>query len=241
VETREPLPPLRLLDVLHRPHFPNLTILREWARHPWQIAPTPALASIVGDGSLDLAFDALGGAESLDDSWTDATLYVCAVRQRDLHRVVFGRNVDAPLGSAVAASCAIPGYFKPVTIDGVDYLDGGVHSATNADLLRRAELDLVVVISPMSGRELPSWGLGPAIRRFARRNAMRELDRVRASGTPSLILEPDASSCSLMGTDFMSEERLSEVVAAAFLDTGQQLRARESAPLLRAIDVRSVA
>jgi predicted acylesterase/phospholipase RssA len=36
----------------------------------------------------------------------------------------------------VAASCVIPAYFTPIRIDGVDYLDGGVHSPTNADLLQ---------------------------------------------------------------------------------------------------------
>jgi hypothetical protein len=37
---------------------------------------------------------------------------------------------------AVAASCAIPGYFAPLDIGGVEYFDGGVRSPTNADVLR---------------------------------------------------------------------------------------------------------
>ena len=35
------------------------------------------------------------------------------------------------MGQAVAASCAIPGYFAPVVVDGVRYVDGGAHSTTN--------------------------------------------------------------------------------------------------------------
>ena len=54
------------------------------------------------------------------------------------------------LADAVLASCAIPGYFQPVDIGGTEYVDGGVHSATNADVLRSEELDVVVVISSMS-------------------------------------------------------------------------------------------
>ena len=55
---------------------------------------------------------------------------------------------DVP--TAVAASCAIPAFFAPVSIDGVRYVDGGVHSPTNADLVAELALDLVVISSPMS-------------------------------------------------------------------------------------------
>ena len=63
----------------------------------------------------------------------------------DACRVVFGRP-GAPhtdVATAVGASSAIPGYFAPVTIHGRRYVDGGVHSPTNADVLRREDLDLV--------------------------------------------------------------------------------------------------
>ena len=56
------------------------------------------------------------------------------------------------VGEAVEASCAIPGYFSPVTIDGARYVDGGVHSTTNADLVADCDPppDLVIVAAPMS-------------------------------------------------------------------------------------------
>ena len=53
-------------------------------------------------------------------------------------RVPFGR-ADAPpaeIGDAVAASCAIPGFYRPVTIGGKRYVDGGVWSTSNLDILR---------------------------------------------------------------------------------------------------------
>ena len=67
-------------------------------------------------------------------------------------RVTFGRDPSPPadVASAVAASCAIPSFFAPVTINGVRYVDGGVHSPTNADLVAGLGLDLVVISSPMS-------------------------------------------------------------------------------------------
>ena len=65
-------------------------------------------------------------------------LRICTVRRSDGARVVFGRPGAPParLAAAVLASCAIPGYFQPVDIGGTEYVDGGVHSATNADVLR---------------------------------------------------------------------------------------------------------
>src|SRR6202023_1317347 len=62
----------------------------------------------------------------------------------------------APLPAAVLASCAIPAYFAPVAIGGVEYFDGGVHSPNNADVLRRRPPEVVVVISPMSAARFPS-------------------------------------------------------------------------------------
>jgi predicted acylesterase/phospholipase RssA len=56
----------------------------------------------------------------------------------------------ADVGTAVAASCAIPAYFSPVQVDGVAYVDGGVHSPSNADVVARDRPDLVVVLSPMT-------------------------------------------------------------------------------------------
>ena len=57
-------------------------------------------------------------------------------------RVPFGRQgtrarraPPAELADAVAASCAIPGFYRPVRIGGRDYVDGGVRSASNLDLL----------------------------------------------------------------------------------------------------------
>jgi NTE family protein len=65
-------------------------------------------------------------------------LWITAVRRRDLRRVVFGRHdLLTPLSAAVAASCAIPGHLAPLRIGAHSYVDGGVHSPTNADLVRR--------------------------------------------------------------------------------------------------------
>jgi len=82
--------------------------------------------------------------------------------------VVFGRPgaPEVPLHRAVAASCAVPGYFAPVHVGRHTYVDGGVHSPTNAAVLRGRGLDLVVVVSPMSG---PA-GWSPGLQATNRKN-----------------------------------------------------------------------
>ncbi len=69
-------------------------------------------------------------------------------------RVPFGRTDSPPaaVADAVAASCAIPGFYRPVKIGSRRYVDGGVCSASNLDLLARAR--------PRS-RDLPEPALLP--------------------------------------------------------------------------------
>ena len=68
-------------------------------------------------------------------------------------RVTFGRDPahdDRRRPTRSRPRARSPAFFAPVVINGVRYVDGGVHSPTNADLLAGLGLDLVVVSSPMS-------------------------------------------------------------------------------------------
>ena len=83
-------------------------------------------------------------------------------------RVAFGRD-DAPpatLAEAVAASCAIPGFYHPVTVAGRRYVDGGICSVSNLDLLCGEGLDLVICLNPMSSLAQATGG-SPADRMAA--------------------------------------------------------------------------
>jgi NTE family protein len=59
---------------------------------------------------------------------------------------VFSKDSGVALVDAVAASCAVPGIWPPVTINGRRYIDGGVRSATNAELA--AGYDRILIITP---------------------------------------------------------------------------------------------
>jgi NTE family protein len=121
-----------------------------------------------------------------------------------------------PFATAVAASCAIPGFFEPVTIDGVRYVDGGTHSPTNADLVTGLGLDLVVVSSPMSiaGAQLRLAPDQP-MRRVARLTLGQEVARVRRAGTPVLVFQPTRDEVAAMGMNAMDPARRGPVTRNA--------------------------
>src|SRR4051812_10385605 len=116
-------------------------------------------------------------------------------------RVPFGRE-DAPpadLPDAVAASCAIPGFYRSVRIGGRRYVDGGVFSITNADLLRDRALDLVIILNPMRGRP----GVAKRLHHEARKLA--------EAGTDTLLIEPETP----IGGNLMARGRRNEIMASA--------------------------
>jgi NTE family protein len=155
-------------------------------------------------------------------SWPEQPLWVCTVRQDDARRVVFGRpgSPDAPLHLAIAASCALPGYFAPVTIGRESYIDGGSHSPTNAAILRELQLDLVVVVSPMSGPSGLPLDLYGASRWHSSRLARQEVNALRRTGTDVVVFRPGPVEHEVMGNDLMAKDRVDEIVQQAFIGAG---------------------
>jgi NTE family protein len=155
--------------------------------------------------------------------WPEAPLWICAVRRRDARRVVLGRpgSPPAPLHLAIAASCAVPGHFAPVTIGRHAYVDGGVHSSTNAAVLRGQRLGLVVVLAPMAGPSKgPHRGLYDASRWHAARLLRREAQALRRAGAEVVDLSPDPRVQEAMGDDLMSAANVERIVQEAFFHAG---------------------
>ncbi len=84
--------------------------------------------------------------------WPERTLRIVAVDALDGATRVFDRTSGVSLVDAVAASCAVPGVWPPVTIDGRRYVDGGVRSTANADCVPR--VSRVTVIVPLGAEEV---------------------------------------------------------------------------------------
>jgi NTE family protein len=92
--------------------------------------------------------------------WPDRDLRLTAIDVATGELTVFDRESGVDLVDAVAASCAVPGAWPPVTIGDRHYMDGGVASSVN--LVVAADCDTAVVLVP-SGVDAPSpFGAGPA-------------------------------------------------------------------------------
>jgi NTE family protein len=149
--------------------------------------------------------------------WPDQPLWICAVDIRTGERVVFGAPgaPAAPVGSAVAASAAIPSYFAPVSIDGRRYVDGGVRSLVNLDLVVGSGLDLVVVSSPLSHASPVPWpAASTPMRQLLRARLRLEVAAVRRAGVPVVVIEPGRRVSAAMGLNPMDARRRGSVSRA---------------------------
>jgi NTE family protein len=124
--------------------------------------------------------------------WPERRLLITSVDAESGEALVFERDSRVPLLDAVAASCAVPLVFPPVTIDGRRCIDGGVRSVVNADLAKGC--DRVVVLAPVTaglrresrvGWQLAS--LGPGVR--------------------SLVVSPDAPARRAIGRNVLDPAR----------------------------------
>ena len=88
-----------------------------------------------------------------DHAWPERGLGIVVVDAHTGEPRVFDRNSGVALVDAVAASCAVPGVWPPVTIGGSRFVDGGIRSGSNADLV--AGHDRVLVIVPWPDPSLP--------------------------------------------------------------------------------------
>ncbi len=172
--------------------------------------------------------------------WADHPgLWMVACDYATGRRVAFGREGSPPadLADAVAASCAIPGFYHPVTIAGRRYVDGGLYSNSNLDLLRAAELDLVICLNPTSSlNPMRAWNPLERAAEHARRAAGRRLGseakKLRAAGTEVVLIQPTGKDLEVMGPNLMSRRRRHDVIRTAIETVGARLREPEVAELL---------
>ncbi|CCG03712.1 patatin-like phospholipase family protein [Blastococcus saxobsidens] len=231
------LAPFRPWELVRRPlRLPGRHMVQRALTRPLQFRPMAAGMALMAPGRHDIVEQLAALRELEGPGWPEPDLWICAVRRRDGRRVVFGRpgTKEAPLHLAIGASCAVPGYFAPVRIGRHSYLDGGVHSPTNAAVLRGQGLDVVIVIAPMSGPAGWRPGVLPAARRYSDRLLQREVRALEAEGIRTVVFAPGPGEQQVMGTDMMSRSRLDEVVQQSFLRAGAHAATPGAAELLRA-------
>jgi predicted acylesterase/phospholipase RssA len=78
------------------------------------------------------------------------SLYVAAADLDTSERVIFGpdEHAEITISQAVQASTALPVFFKPARIDGVDYIDGGIRNTANIDVAIEKGADLIICYNP---------------------------------------------------------------------------------------------
>ena len=136
-----------------------------------------------------------------------------------------------PIGPAVQASCSVPGFIKPVKIDGRYYCDGGVSDNLPVDAVRQMGADYVIGVDlfvPIYHKWLGFLGAG-----FA---AVETLVRQSGGGykEADCLIVPDISGHNYLDfSESKSEQymRAGEEAAEAALPAIREALAEETVPL----------
>lgn len=205
-----------------RPQLPKLIgpgsgrLIRNSATRLRQMPPTAVLSAFMpqGKGSLERIGHLVDAITPMDEWSPHPNLMVVALDYDSGKRTPFGHPEapEVPLSSAVMASCAIPGWFRPVEINGRTYIDGGAWSATSADLVAGHDLDEVFVIAPMVSfaYDRPDHVLARLERRWraqVTKRCSREVQKLRSEGAEVSVLGPGPEDLEAMGANVMDVKR----------------------------------
>lgn len=142
--------------------------------------------------------------------------YACtAVDAETGEFVVWNAENPAELQRAVASSCAVPGIFPPVTINGRRYMEGGLRSGASADLA--AGHDLVLIVT-LRDPDAPTDG-NPQLER-ARQRTADERKAIEDAGGTVVTVAPDAAAAAAMGAN-PHDSSVSPAAAAAGFRQGE--------------------
>lgn len=228
-----------------RPVLGSPCLALRTALQPWRYPPMTALTAWIGRGFLSTAEIGRLVRALVPSGWSShPNLWLVALDYASGRRVVFGREGSprAHLDEAVQASCAVPGLYRPMRIDGRLYVDGGVWSPSNLDLLSHDDIDLDVVIAlnPMSSLQpgIPTTVMERAERRvrsmFGRRLG-REARRLRDRGVEVLMIQPEAEDLEAMGINLMDPSRRLQVLETAIETTARRLRQPDALQTIRSL------
>jgi NTE family protein len=173
------------------------------------LAPTPG-------GRDDL--EGLGARIARRGARFDGRLRVVCVDRRSGRRVVFG-SPGAPratVAEAVQASCSIPWVFRPVEIDGREYVDGGAWSLTNLDVAPAGRGTEVLCLNVTGRRDAPLGSTLGALAAFSRSTASVETLALRARGARVAAVTPDDAAAAALGPNLMNPRRGRDVLAAGY-------------------------
>lgn len=141
-------------------------------------------------------------------TWPDRVLKIVAVDARSGEERVFDKDSGVNLVDAVAASCAVPGTWPPVTIGDRRYIDGGVRSGENADVATGCERAIVVQVMEIPGGT----------------DLEDQLAGLRAADSRVSVVRPDEASLDAIGTNVL-DPAVREPAAKAGREQGLRVAA----------------
>lgn len=153
-------------------------------------------------------------ARLLYHEWPAKKFLVTAVDCENGAWKVFDRDSKVALVDAVAASCAVPLVWPPVTIDGRRYMDGGMRSGTNADLA--VGYNRVLILVPMQQPDNIPPILGS--------NLHQEKAQLEKQGSRVMVVSGDETALKAMGMNVLDPANR-EGSARSGLAQGEKLAA----------------
>jgi NTE family protein len=144
-----------------------------------------------------------------DEAWPERDYACTAVDTATGEFQLWTRDSGVGVTRAVASSCSVPGVYPPITLKGRRYMDGGMRSATNADMATGHDLVVVVQV------RIPAMSGEAYAKRFE-----AELDVLRKGGAEVVVLAPSAASQAAMGVNLM-DFRKRQDAARAGLEQGR--------------------
>jgi NTE family protein len=201
-------------------------------RSPQRHTPAALLGGWLPRGSVSTAPLRDTARRVVPEGWVARDgVWIVACDYETGRRVPFGSPgaPKADFADAIAASCSIPGFYQPVRIGDRDYVDGGMYSPSNLDLLRDAKLDLVICFNPTSSLDeipvtSPLQRMAAAVRGASGRRLGREAARVRAGGAEVALLQPVREDVQAMGPNLMSGRNRQKVIETAMRTVRERLR-----------------
>jgi NTE family protein len=141
------------------------------------------------------------------DQWPERPLLVNVVDTLSGARRTLDRQCGLDVRAVVTASSAVPGMFPPVELEGGLYMDGQVHSSTNADVLLPFAPEQVWIAMPTN--RVTGQGIGP----HAENMLELEVAALRAAGSAVSVRMPRPEDSQRLGKNLMDGKRAGEAFA----------------------------
>ena len=140
--------------------------------------------------------------EAPQQGWPARDFACAAVDAGDGGFQIWNAASGVDLLPAVASSCAVPGLFPPVPLQGRRYMDGGARSASNADLAAGYDIVVVVSVQPPGA---PQW--------MAKR-LDEEVESLKSGDSTVVVATPDDDAGAAFGGNLMDVSRDAAVARA---------------------------